>query len=63
MANNQNNEALTACGGKIEAPERFPSASFRGKQIFFCTRACLRAFELDPERFLAGEIDHPLEEE
>jgi YHS domain-containing protein len=27
--------------------------------VYFCTRACLRAFESDPDRFMAGEIEHP----
>ncbi len=54
---------LTVCGGKIENPERFPSAVFKGERLFFCTTACLRAFESDPERFMAGEIEHPMDEE
>ncbi len=52
-------ELKTACGGKIKDPERFPGAIFRGEQIYFCTAACLAAFESDPERFMAGEIEHP----
>lgn len=50
----------TACGGKIKNPEQFPSALFNGEKVYFCTHACLRAFEADPERFMAGEIEHPL---
>jgi YHS domain-containing protein len=54
---------VTVCGGKIEDSERFPSAVFEGERHFFCTEACLRAFESDPERFMSGEIEHPLDEE
>ncbi|HBG74749.1 MAG: hypothetical protein A2X25_11990 [Chloroflexi bacterium GWB2_49_20] len=54
---------VTTCGGKIKDPECYPSAIFRGERVFFCTQACLRAFESDPERFMAGEIEHPLDEE
>ncbi|MEZ0395703.1 MAG: hypothetical protein ABWK53_04635 [Anaerolineales bacterium] len=50
---------LTACGGKIDDPQKYPSAIFRGERVYFCTLACLKAFETDPERFMAGEIEHP----
>ncbi len=56
-------KAVSACGGKIKDPERFPSAIYRGERVYFCTHACLRAFEAAPERFMAGEIEHPLDEE
>ena len=52
-------ELLTVCGGKMEIPSGFPSAIFHGKRVYFCTLACLSAFEADPERFMAGEIEHP----
>jgi len=54
-------EMLTACGGKIKDPGKFPSTMFEGKRVYFCTRACLSAFESDPERFMTGEIEHPIE--
>jgi YHS domain-containing protein len=56
-------EFQTVCGGKIKDPRNYPSAVYRGEPVYFCTRACLRAFESDPERFMAGEIEHPLDEE
>ena len=59
----QDKQAVTACGGKIKDPERLPSAVFKGERLFFCTTACLQAFESDPERFLSGEIEHPLDKE
>jgi len=52
-------EILTVCGGRMKDPEKFPSAIFRGERVYFCTAACLSAFESDPERFMAGEIEHP----
>ena len=51
--------AVTACGGVLKDPENYPSAEYRGKTVYFCTKGCLRAFEQDPDRFMAGEIDHP----
>lgn len=52
-------ELLTVCGGKMKNPQDFPSAIFRGERVYFCTQACLEAFESAPERFMAGEIEHP----
>jgi len=43
----------------MKTPESFPSASFHGERVYFCTPACLAVFESDPERFMAGEIEHP----
>ena len=48
-----------ACGGEITDPEKYPSAVYKGKRVYFCTSACLRAFEEQPDKFMAGEIDHP----
>ncbi len=55
-------EAVTACGGKISDPSRYPSALYRGQRVYFCTRACLHAFEAVPDRFMVGEIEHPTDE-
>jgi YHS domain-containing protein len=57
------NATITVCGEKVNDPEHFPSAVFQGERLYFCTQAYLRAFEADPERFMAGEIEHPLDEE
>lgn len=56
-------EYKTACGGKLKNPANYPSAIYRGEQIYFCTRACLRVFEQDPDPFMAGEVKHPIHEE
>lgn len=53
----------TACGGTLPDTTGYPSAEHRGRTVYFCTRACRRVFEHDPERFMAGEIAHPLEED
>lgn len=53
----------TVCGGEIKDPSHYPSAEYRGERVYFCTRACLRAFEQNPDAFMAGEIEHPLDEE
>ena len=56
-------EYKTACGGKIKDPTNYLSAIYRGQRLYFCTRACHRVFEKDPDAFMAGEVEHPLEEE
>jgi len=53
----------TACGGKIKDPTKFPSAEYRGERVYFCTQACLRVFLLDPDPFMAGNIEHPTGED
>lgn len=55
-------EILTVCGGKIKNPEKYPSAMFHGEKFYFCTDACLKMFESDSERFMAGEIEHPVDD-
>ena len=54
-------EYKTACGGKIKDLSKFPSADYRGEKIYFCIQACLEVFLLNPDPFMAGEIEHPLE--
>jgi hypothetical protein len=36
---------------------------FGGGMIYFCTRACLRVFEQDPDPFMVGEVEHPTHED
>ena len=52
----------TACGGRIAEPDRYPSTVYQGRKIYFCNKACFEAFKTDPVRFLAGEIEHPLDQ-
>jgi len=65
MDEQPNNQKVykTACGGKLKDTKEFPNAIYRGERIYFCTRACLRAFEREPDPFMAGEIEHPLHED
>ena len=56
-------EAVTACGSKLKDLNNYPSAIYGSKRIYFCLRACLRVFESDPDRFMAGEIEHPTKDE
>jgi len=51
---------LTACGGTLTDPEKYPSADYNGKCVYFCNLACLRAFEENPDGFMNGEVEHPL---
>jgi len=53
----------TQCGGILTEPEKYPSADFQGQRVYFCTQACLRAFMENPDGFMAGEVEHPLDEE
>ena len=53
----------TVCGSEIPDPQNYPSAEYRGERVYFCTAACLRVFKDEPDRFIAGEIDHPTEDE
>jgi YHS domain-containing protein len=36
---------------------------YQGERIYFCTRACLRVFEQAADAFMAGEVEHPVEED
>ena len=53
--------AKTACGGLLDHPENFPSAMYRGERVYFCTMACLQAFTQNPDPFMAGEVEHPID--
>ena len=56
-------QVVSVCGGVLKNPENYPNATYQGKRVYFCTKACLRAFEAAPDRFMAGEVEHPLEED
>ena len=53
----------TVCGSEIRDQNQYPSSVYRGEIVYFCTSACLRAFRGDPDRFIAGEIEHPGDDE
>ena len=51
-------EFKTACGGVTLEPEKYPSALYQGERVYFCTQACLKAFEDNPDSFMRGEVEH-----
>jgi YHS domain-containing protein len=52
--------AITACGGILQDPSRYPSREYRGIQVYFCNQDCLREFEDDPDYFMSGNVVHPV---
>jgi YHS domain-containing protein len=52
----------TACGGEISDPSAYPQATYQGKPVFFCAKACLRLFEQDPDKFMTEDLIHPQDE-
>lgn len=60
--NNQQQEIKSACGGTLKDPSA-PSAMFNGERVYFCANACLKAFLAQPEAFMAGEVEHPLDDD
>jgi YHS domain-containing protein len=52
--------AITACGGILKDPSRYLSREYKGVQVYFCNQDCLREFEKDPERFMSGQVMHPV---
>lgn len=56
-------EYPTACGGKLREVGEHPSVEYRGRRVYFCRKACLRVYETDPDRFMKGQIPHPVEDE
>jgi len=53
----------SVCGGILTEPEKYPSAEYHGKRVYFCTHACLRVFEKDPDAFINGEVEHPTQDD
>lgn len=53
----------TACGGTLrEAGDRV-SVEYKGRRVYFCRKACYRVYLTDPDRFMKGQVPHPLEED
>lgn len=63
ITNHQFPITKSACGGTLKDPSAYPSAMFNGERVYFCNQACLKAFLSVPEAFMAGEVEHPLEDE
>ncbi|HEX6034632.1 MAG TPA: YHS domain-containing protein [Anaerolineales bacterium] len=60
LTHSQGPELNIACGGTLDDPADYASAEYQGRLYCFCTHACLRAFEQDPDAFMAGEIQHTI---
>ncbi len=54
-------DVKVACGGVMQFRADTPWAIYRDAVVAFCTPACKREFEKDPEPFMAGKILHPVE--
>ncbi|RIK32533.1 MAG: hypothetical protein DCC56_01615 [Anaerolineae bacterium] len=65
MEQQQNSQSFpkTACAGTLKDPSGYPKAEYRGETVYFCTRACVRVFNEDPNVFMAGEVEHPSEDD
>ena len=53
-------KAITACGGILKDPDRYPTRVYRNRKIYFCNQDCLKEFEEDPDGFMSGKIVHPI---
>jgi len=53
-------KAITACGGILKDPARYPWREYQGMQVYFCNQDCLREFEQDPDQFMSGWVIHPV---
>jgi YHS domain-containing protein len=54
-------EFKTVFDGNITDISKYPSADYRGKQIYFCTQAWLDLFLFNPDPFMADVVEHPLD--
>lgn len=41
------------CGMDVDPRDALHTSSFKGRPYFFCSAACCRAFDADPEKYLA----------
>jgi YHS domain-containing protein len=53
----------TVCGADIDRATDYPSDIHLGERVYFCSKACLLAFQSSPDAFIAGDIEHPPEED
>jgi YHS domain-containing protein len=47
----------TACGGTLKNTAGYPTATYCGQVVYFCTSTCLYAYEENKDRFMANEIE------
>ena len=43
------------CKMKIEDSKAVATSEYKGKKYYFCAAGCKRAFDQDPEKYLAKE--------
>lgn len=41
------------CGMDVDPRDALHTSSHKGRAYFFCSAACCRAFDADPEKYLA----------
>ena len=45
----------TVCKMKVEESEATATSDYKGKKYYFCSVGCKKAFDQDPEKYLAEE--------
>ena len=53
-------KSITACGGVLKDPSRYPFRIYKGLKVYFCNEDCLREFDANPDGFMSGEVAHPI---
>ena len=48
----------SACGDRLADAYRYPRIMYKGREVLFCTIACLKQYQKDPESFMRGEVVH-----
>ena len=43
------------CKMEVEETKAAPASQYEGKEYYFCAVGCKKAFDEDPEKYLAGE--------
>ena len=43
------------CKMEVEESKAAATSEYKGKKYYFCSVGCKRAFDQDPEKYLAGE--------
>ena len=44
------------CGMQLEVEQAAAQTEYQGRTYYFCTEACKKQFEADPERCLDAEV-------
>jgi YHS domain-containing protein len=54
MTNQKSQTLKTLCGDVITKPEDHSSAEYRGEKVYFCAESCLKAFQDNPDKYVAS---------